>query len=150
MSLMATMREMSDELLAARARGECRTAAETRAWFADRLTGPEDMRDAVRCTVCNDTGLVQCLLKVKQNKDGSWAKWYGVASCPCPKGDVPRNYPQEISRVPTYDECEHIRVISGATDEDLRAEIQRVRDRRDRAKRTTQFDAYNERASNAF
>lgn len=137
--------ELVTELLEARKAGECQTAAATREWFADRIGESEDMRDAVRCTVCGDTGRVQCLVKVQRNKGGSWAKWFGVASCPCEAGEPLRRYPAEAARVPQFDDCEHIRVIPGATDEDLRAEVRRVMERRDSKKRIPALDQYNQR-----
>jgi len=137
--------ELVTQLLDARKAGECQTAAATREWFAARIGESEDLRDAVRCVVCGDTGRVQCLGKVQQNKDGTWAKWFGVASCPCEAGEPLRRYPSEAARVPQYDDCEHIRVIHGATDEDLRAEVRRVMERRDSKRRIPALDQYNAR-----
>ena len=145
MSLLATMREMADELLVARAAGQCRTAAETRAWFDSRLSGEEDVRDATRCDVCRDSGLIQCLVSVRRNTDGSWRKWFGVASCPCAKGAHFRQYKEEKARVPMYDELEHVRVIPGATEADLQAEVRRVMERRANKNRVPGFDRFNER-----
>lgn len=143
--LLVSASGLAKDLRDARATGQCQTAAETRAWFAERLPGEEDVRDAVRCSVCQDSGRVQCLISVRRNADGSWRKWFGVASCPCVEGATFRQYREEEARVPMYDEMKHVRVIPGATEVDLQAEVRRVMDRRANKNRVPGFDAFNER-----
>lgn len=137
--------QMAKDLLDSRAAGQCRTAAETREWFDARLGPSEDRRDAVRCDVCQDTGRVRCMTGAARNPDGSWRMWFGVASCPCAAGAPLRQYREEAARVTMYDECEHVRVIPGATEEDIREEVRRVQKRRENKGRTASFDRFNER-----
>lgn len=136
--------ELAADLMKAKAAGECQTAAETRSWIYARLPGDEDKRDAVHCVTCQDTGCVTVVSTIKRYPHG-WAWTTAVASCPCQRGATFRDRRDEAMRLRMYDDCEHVRVVAMATEHDIRAEVLRVRDRRDKAKRTTQFDQYNER-----
>lgn len=138
--------QLAKDLIDAKASGECKTAAETRAWIYARLPGDEDQRDAVHCVTCQNTGCVTVVSTIKRYAHG-WAWTTAVASCPCERGAKFRDRRDEAARLPMYDDCEHVRVVPMATEHDLRSEVLRVRDRRDKAKRTGSFDAYNERAA---
>lgn len=136
--------ELAADLMKAKAAGQCHTAAETRAWIYARLDGDEDMRDAARCDVCQDTGCVTVVSTIKRYAHG-WGWSTAVASCPCQRGATFRDRRDEAMRLPMYDDCEHVRVVSMATEHDIRAEVLRVRDRRDNAKRVPALDSYNDR-----
>ena len=140
----ATMNELAAELMAAKARGECRTAAETRAWLYERIGGEDDRRDAVRCTACNDSGCVTVLSTMRRYAHG-WGWTTGVVACPCEQGRSFRERRDEATRLPQYDECQHVRVVAMATEEDIRAEVLRVQERRANRGRESSFDRFNER-----
>lgn len=135
------------ELVEARKRGELRTAAETRAWLYDRIDGDEDRRDAVHCTPCLDTGTVTVVSQFYRGRDGSWSWSTAAAACGCEAGRRFKERPKEESRLPAYDEYEHVRVIPMATEADVRAEYLRVRERRAQRNRVVSFDEFNQRGA---
>lgn len=120
------------------------TAAARREWLDARL-GEEEVRDAVRCSVCSDTGLVRVLSALLRARDGSTAWTGGVASCPCQLGAQFRTAKDEAWILAEYDDCEHVRIVPMATIVDIQDELVRTRKRREAKSRHGFLDDFNTR-----
>lgn len=124
--------------------GKLPNAAARRAWIYARI-GEEELRDAVHCAPCADTGLVRVLSTLFKARDGSDSWTSKVTACHCEKGESFRATRDEAWALGEYDDCQHVRIVPMATIGDIREEIARVQKRREAKGRHEFLDAFNGR-----